>query len=189
MRVSCEDVRSLLSSYIDGELSEEQAAPTRAHLLDCQTCRESVQEVKVIKRWFNLSVDEGARMAPAGFASRVARRAFAGDPGVPGVIVPTPSSTGVPAGIDSTPLGRAGVILPFVLKMTAIAASLLFVLSLFIRDASLPTGDGIGAEGRPFWEVEEELSGVPTESAGPTHDEEASEPADPKNTEDDEVDR
>ena len=45
-------------------------------------------------------------------------------------------------------------LLPFILKLTAVAAALLFCFSLFIQKSSLPAGNGIEAERRPFWEIE-----------------------------------
>ncbi len=124
----------------------------RTHLLDCQACRESVQEGKVLRRWFEGDGEES--VVPEGFAARVARRAFAGDPGVL-----TPTGTTPPLIVERTsePTVRSTPILPFVLKLTAAAAGLVFVLSLFIKDANLPTGSEIGADVRPFWEKEEAL--------------------------------
>ena len=137
MNVTCENIRTLLSSYLDGELSEEQAQPARAHLMDCTSCREAVQEGKVIRRWF-----QGAEQAvevPAGFAARVARRAFAGDPGL---LVPER------AGQGEKPL------LPFVLKLSALAAGVLFAFSLLIQKESLPSGEEIQATDQS-WMFEE----------------------------------
>jgi anti-sigma factor RsiW len=142
MNTSCDNVRSMIHSYLDGELSEAQAAPVRNHLLDCCSCRESAQEGKVIKRWF--AADKaGEVIVPQGFASRVARRAFAGDPGY---VVPAPARAD---GVG----GAAASVLPFVLKVSALAAGLLFTFSLFIQKESLPQGSGLEAERRPFWEV------------------------------------
>ena len=138
---SCEDVRSLLWSYVDGELSEEQAAPMRAHLLECRTCRESVQEGKVIGRWFRAARPESVEI-PQGFAARTARRAFAGDPGL---------SAPAPAATAARP---AGSLVPFVLKLVTAAAAALFAFSLGIQRESLPEGTGMQAQERNFWENE-----------------------------------
>lgn len=136
MKMSCENACSLVPSYLDGELSEEQAKPLRAHLLDCPACREPVKEEKALKRWFRAARDEPV-VVPVGFAARVARRAFAGDPGVLTPLSSSPSSTGVVARRES--------LLPFLLGFSALAAGLLFVLSLLIQRQSLPAGSGLQA--------------------------------------------
>ncbi len=140
--MSCQNALSLVPSYLDGELSEEQAAPLRAHLLDCPGCREAVKRDGALKRWFAEGLDERVEV-PDGFAARVARRAFAGDPGV---LVPQPAAQPVPS---------AGVLLPFVLKLAAVAAGLLFVFSIGIRMTSLPSGSGLDARQKQPWEEKE----------------------------------
>src|SRR5258705_12108957 len=78
--MECNQAQPLIPSYLDGELSEPQAAPLRRHLLDCQPCRAGAQSEKNVKRWFSATA---AIAVPKGFAARVARRAFAGDTGEP----------------------------------------------------------------------------------------------------------
>jgi len=70
-------------------------------------------------------------VVPDGFAARVARRAFAGDPGV---LVP-----------HAAEIEPTGSLLPFVLKLSALAAGLLFAFSIGIRMTSLPSGAGMNA--------------------------------------------
>lgn len=137
MKTTCDDARLLVPSYLDGELSEAQASPLRTHLMDCRACREEAKQGKALKRWFE---PESAPVSvPAGFAARVARRAFAGDPGL---LVPEP-----PAVRARRPL------LPFLLLATAVAAALLFVLALAIQRESLPRSNRLDARegGRPPW--------------------------------------
>ncbi|NOT30561.1 MAG: zf-HC2 domain-containing protein [Planctomycetes bacterium] len=138
MKTTCDDARALVPSYLDGELPEPQSAPLRTHLLACPACREVAKEGKVLRRWFEA---EPARVSvPAGFAARVARRAFAGDPGL---LVPEP-----PAVRPRRPL------LPFLLLATAAAAALLFVLAVAIQRESLPHSNRLDAQegqGRPPW--------------------------------------
>jgi len=132
MNTSCNDVKTLLASYLDGELSPDQGGPVRTHLLACGACRETMQEGKVIRRWFH---DARERFEiPQGFAARTARRAFAGDPGL---LQPAP--------VESRPL------LSFVLGLAALAAGLLFVFSLFLQRESLPQDDRLDA-GERFWD-------------------------------------
>jgi anti-sigma factor RsiW len=136
MNISCDAARPLVPSYLDGELSEAQASPLRAHLLDCPACRETAKEGKSLRRWFEPELEPLA--VPAGFAARVARRAFAGDPGL---LVPEP-----PALRPRRPL------LPFLLVATAVAAALLFVLAVAIQRESLPRSNSLEAlPSRPPW--------------------------------------
>ena len=142
VKMSCQNARSLAPSYLDGELSEEQAAPLRTHLLDCVGCRETAKQGTAVKRWFQAQAALEVRIeVPDGFASRVARRAFAGDPGVL-----------VPHAVDT---GPAGTLLPFVLKLSALAACLLFAFSIGIRMTSLPSGAGMNALEKQPWELQE----------------------------------
>jgi len=136
MTTACDDARALVPSYLDGELSEAQASPLRAHLLDCPACREEAKQGKTLKRWFEF--EPAPVSVPAGFAARVARRAFAGDPGL---LVPEP-----PAVRQRRPL------LPFLLLATAVAAALLFVLAVAIQRENLPRSNRLDATGpRPPW--------------------------------------
>ena len=136
MKISCEDARTLVPSYIDGELSEAQASPLRAHLLDCPGCRQAAKEGKALSRWFEH--DPSPVSVPVGFAARVARRAFAGDPGL---LVPEPPA-----------VRQRRSLLPFLLVATAVAAALLFVLAVAIQRESLPQSNGLDAkESRPPW--------------------------------------
>ncbi len=141
MKLSCNNARSLVPSYLDGELSEEQSAPLRQHLLGCPGCREAAKDGKSLKRWFT----EAARpdvLVPQGFAAHVARRAFAGDTGQ-GV------APGAPVHGE-----REEVLMPFVLRLCAVAAGLLFCFSIAIQRSSLPEGSGLDAQYRPPWEKE-----------------------------------
>ena len=72
MSIACQNAQSLVPSYTDGELSEEQAAPLRRHLLECLACREVAQGEQALKRWF-VPAEDALAVAPQGFAARVAR--------------------------------------------------------------------------------------------------------------------
>jgi hypothetical protein len=121
---TCDNAAALVPSYLDGELSEAQAAPLRTHLLQCPACREVAKDLKGLKRWF---VEEPPPAVPAGFAARVARRAFAGDPGLAAVPAAAPSE---------------GAIFSFVLRLTAAAAALLLCLAAGIQLQSRPAAGG-----------------------------------------------
>lgn len=162
MSFTCEHARSLIASYLDGELSEAQAAPLRRHLLGCQPCRTETQSEKAFKRWF---VDEGAPAVPAGFAARVARRARAGDTGSTPVAVGTGGALVQPrpgAAYEADRVRR------FVLGLTAAAALVVIFLSLGLRDSSLPHGGRLMADDRtplPLERALEQLDRLEREEA------------------------
>jgi anti-sigma factor RsiW len=150
MSFTCDHARTLISSYLDGELSEAQATPLRRHLLDCQPCRSSVQSQKAFKRWF---VDAEPVAVPAGFAARVARRARAGDTGTP-VLEP---GTGGVAPLRPGSAFEAERLRRFVLGLTAAAALLVVFLSLGLRALTLPGSDRLMADDRTPLELERAL--------------------------------
>ena len=144
MHKTCESAAALVPSYLDGELSEAQAAPLRTHLLQCPACREVAKDLKSLKRWF---VQEDPVAAPPGFAARVARRAFAGDPGLA-----SPAAHAQTANAD-------GRLLAFVLRLTAAAAAVLLVFAATLQMRARPTsGDELEAE--EFDLVWEEIYGL-----------------------------
>lgn len=136
MKISCDAARPLVPPYLDGELSEAQASPLRAHLLDCSACRGTAKDGKTLARWFE--AEPMTVTPPAGFAARVARRALAGDPGL---LVPEP-----PPVVARRPL------LPFLLVASAVAAAVLLVLALALQRESLPQASALDArEATPPW--------------------------------------
>jgi len=130
--MECQNARSMIPSYCDSELSEAQAGPLRQHLLDCQPCRGSAQDLKNLKRWFAASE---AAAVPHGFAARVARRAMQGDTGelVAGEAVLRTGEEG-------------GRLLHFVLACTAAAAGLMLMLAIGVRQLGLPQSPRISAD-------------------------------------------
>lgn len=132
MNVECKDARPLIPSYLDGELSEAQASPLRKHLMDCHECRAAAQGEKALSRWF---VPAEAAPVPAGFAARVARRAFAGDTG-----------SFSASDVASKDVAAQGKVLQFVLRMTAVAAVFLMVLAIAIRTQGLPSDNTLMAD-------------------------------------------
>jgi hypothetical protein len=134
MTMKCDQAQPLIPSYLDGELSEAQAGPLRKHLLDCQPCRGSAQSEKNLKRWF---VAEESVAVPRDFASRVARRAFAGDRGERHLETAVAASA-VRPGEESN--------LRFILQITSIAAGALICLSLAIGSLKLPSGTKLQAD-------------------------------------------
>jgi predicted anti-sigma-YlaC factor YlaD len=130
--MECQNARSMIPSYCDGELSQAQAGPPRQHLLDCQPCRGSAQDLKNLKRWF---AAPAMVAVPDGFAARVARRAFQGDTGE---LVADASEAAVEQ--------DGGRLLRFVLACTAVAAAVLLVLAIGVRQIGLPHGDRIVAD-------------------------------------------
>lgn len=150
--MECRDAAALVPSYLDGELSEAQAAPLRKHLLACQPCRGSAQADKNLKRWF---VPSEPVAVPRDFAARVARRAFAGDRGQ--VFAPAAVEAPVAAPVLAPARANEGEILTFVLRVTAIAAGLLLVVSIAIRASTLPSSERLMADDRPAATLDETL--------------------------------
>jgi hypothetical protein len=156
--MECQNARPLIPSYLDGELTEAQAAPLRKHLLDCQPCRASAQGEKNMKRWF---VEPAAVAIPRDFAARVARRAFAeaAMEAAGGLAAPLPAhaATYMPGPSLVTTPQRGGTSLRavpkadernlrFVLSLTAVAAAVLVMLSIGIRSMTLPAGAKLMAD-------------------------------------------
>ena len=134
---TCTEARPLVPAYLDGELSAARASPLRQHLMECAECRTQTQADKAPRQWFVATPEVSA---PAGFAARVARRAFQGDTGE----VTTSTETLAP-------------VLPFVLQMTAAAAVLLLVLSGVIRTVDIPTGGELRADDAATMSLEDAL--------------------------------
>lgn len=128
----CNDAQRLVPSHLDGELSEAQAGLLRRHLMDCPSCRTVVRDARALSEWFEPAP---AAAVPPGFAARVARRAFAGDTG---------EHEPAPAGARP-----AGELLPFVLRLSALAAGLLLALALALRTSELPAGGSLMADELP----------------------------------------
>lgn len=64
----CEEFAALLDPYIDGELSQEDAARVEAHLQVCDACRAYVQDALAIREAFPQDADI---QVPEGFAEGV----------------------------------------------------------------------------------------------------------------------
>jgi len=129
-KFTCADARPLVSAYLDDELSADRASPLRQHLMECAECRTATQGHKAQRQWFQATPDVEV---PAGFASRVARRAFQGDLGE--ALLKSSEETQMLAPV-----------LPFVLRMTAAAALLLLMISVALRSVDIPTGGGLRAD-------------------------------------------
>ena len=136
MTMLCRDALPLVPAYLDGEVSEAQAAPLRKHLLSCHSCRNAAQEGKSLARWFVADESASAVLVPDGFAARVARRAFAGDTGEH-----WPSAQG--ARVE-----QEGALLRFVVHFAAAAAAVMLIVALSIRAEELPRGGQLRADDR-----------------------------------------
>lgn len=134
MDFTCQDALPLVPSYLDGELSEVRAGMLRKHLLDCSSCRTSAQDGKALSRWF--AKPQRLEFAPpAGFSARVARRAFAGDGG----------SRTEPADEMAATAPEGGRLLQFVMALTAVAAAVMLISAVALRDQRLPNADRLDA--------------------------------------------
>lgn len=162
--MNCENARPLVPAYLDGELGEARASLLRKHLLECQPCRASAQDGKALKRWFaplaqasRDTLPEFNSGVPQGFAARIARRAFAGDTGERGRVQPT------------LVRGGASDLTPFLLRATAIAAGVLFVLAVGMRMRTRPELNRLSADDNtpaPIERVIEELDQLNQREAG-----------------------
>jgi anti-sigma factor RsiW len=163
VKISCDNASALVPSYLDGELSEEQAAPLREHLLDCPACRELAKQEKSVKRWFSEAREASGVRVPRGFAARVAKLAFAGAQG--GVLVPSArrerqerSGSSAPITLLAGRRGERATVLPFVLKLSSAAAALLFVFALAIQRQALPEGSDLDAMTQGPWISDPDLA-------------------------------
>ena len=136
----CQRVQGLVPGYMDGELSEEQAAPLRRHLLSCPTCRSSAADLAGLSHWFPAP---GALEIPADFAARVARAAFSGETGTHRPVAPVAAEPQV------APHAADPGLRSFVLGLTSVAAALLLSLSLFMAQEKQPSGAELSAEPIP----------------------------------------
>jgi len=136
--MKCTDVRAQIAHYLDDELAEAQAAPLRAHLLECPGCRAELQEAKSLSAWF---VAPEPVPIPSGFAARVAHRAQRGDRGAL-IALPTPAAG--PAALEAS--AERDPLRGFVLSAVAVAALVLLALSIALRRLELPDGRGLQAE-------------------------------------------
>jgi anti-sigma factor RsiW len=146
MELSCKEAVPMIGAYVDGELSESRAALLRKHLLECNLCRNATQDGKSIKRWFAPARAElqlsaaGDFSIPSGFASRVARRAFAGDTG----------DRGGSEEFVLRPVARPfeGRTIKYLVAVTAIAAGIAIVLALAVRLSLRPASGKLSADDR-----------------------------------------
>jgi predicted anti-sigma-YlaC factor YlaD len=134
--MNCRDARLLVASYLDGELTEAQAAPLRKHLLACHTCRGSTQSGKHLKRWF---VATQPVAVPRDFSARVARLAFAGATQSEDRPVAVPAAApALVSAAASAVAEKDGRILQFVLRLTVAAAAAALVTSVAIQSLRRP---------------------------------------------------
>ncbi len=155
--MDCKNARPLVPSYLDGELSEAQAAPLRKHLLACQPCRADAQAERNLKRWF---VPGEAVTVPRDFSARVARLAFAGGAGASvdrGPAVAGDEAADAPREVRRRAVQRETPVLTFVLRMTAAAAILALLASVAIRSLNLPNASELRADDRPSMSLDEAL--------------------------------
>jgi len=143
--IDCERVLALAPTYVDGEVrSEATASAVRRHLIDCASCRAAVQDETTLRQWF---VPTEEVEVPAGFAARVARRAFAGDTGASSdagervhelrPVAPSPAA-----------LEERRRFADFAIALTAVAAAALILVTLMIasdKRAGVDANSGLSA--------------------------------------------
>lgn len=137
-RLSCDAALALVPGYLDEELSEEQAAPLRRHLLACHACREHAQAERALHRWF---VPSEPVAVPEGFAARMTQLAFSG------ATVATPASRPVPLAVVESTAPRD--LQRFVLRSVAVAAAVLLAFALALHWRNRPAGEELYADDLP----------------------------------------
>lgn len=141
----CDVVLALVPTYVDEEVATSVASSVRQHLMDCQACRGAVQEETSLRQWF---VPTEEIEVPAGFAARVARRAFAGDEGrasvtlAPETLAPV---TLAPVTLTPTAPPEAGRLLSFSMGLVAVAAAAMIAVTLFIGGGPNPGAQDLRA--------------------------------------------
>lgn len=148
MEFTCRDAVGLVPSYMDGELSEPRAALLRKHLMDCPACRSAVQEGKALSRWFPRP-ERQELAAPAGFAARVSRLAFAD---VAANRLSDSAAAEDAVGIDvagEAATAEGGRLLQFVLTLTAAAAGLMLLATVALREVDRPGSGRLDALNPP----------------------------------------
>jgi len=156
LSLNCKNARTLIPSYLDGEVSEAQAAPLRRHLLSCPACRELAKSETALQRWF---APPAAHQARPGFSARVAQAAFHADEvheEEGATLLPHPSvparaalpDSGSAAGLALVDAGVALEERPtqqFVLLLTAAAAAVLLLFAVALQRNDLPSRSGLDA--------------------------------------------
>lgn len=161
--MDCDRSKALVAVYLDGELKEDLAGPLRRHFMECSACRAAVSEAKAMSSWF----EPGPAVAvPAGFAARVARRAFAGDQGAAPVeaerdlLVPQPAPVGPRASVGpkASMLGQDDRVVRFAMSLAALAAVALLALTLLLaRGEGQSVGDSGLSASQPIESALEQL--------------------------------
>ena len=64
----CEEFAPLLSAFVDGELTEEERAELRAHVMECEACQKLLGELTALHEAFGAL---GEEEVPAGFTEGV----------------------------------------------------------------------------------------------------------------------
>ena len=80
MEISCEELLTYLSDYIDLELDEEFGAAARHHLSTCENCKvvlnTTLRTIELVGRDANLTIPAGRR---SGLFDRLEEAFLAGD--------------------------------------------------------------------------------------------------------------
>jgi anti-sigma factor RsiW len=140
VELGCASALQLVPGYLDEELSEEQAAPLRRHLLACHACREEAQAERALRRWF---VPSEPVAVPEGFAARVTQLAFSGATSVPAR--PLPRAAPAAAALPASPRDLQR----FVLRLVAVAAAVLLTFALALHWRNRPAGEELYADELP----------------------------------------
>ena len=50
--MSCEELKPMITGYLDGELSQQQRERLKNHLLSCESCRRELAELTELKEFY-----------------------------------------------------------------------------------------------------------------------------------------
>ncbi|MBN1809833.1 MAG: zf-HC2 domain-containing protein [Planctomycetes bacterium] len=78
--MDCSECKKLLSSYLDGELSDEESAAVAKHLEDCSECGRAMKEMQAVDHVTRQSVE--LNLPGKGFSEKVMREIPSGKPGL-----------------------------------------------------------------------------------------------------------
>ena len=54
IEMNCEELKSMITAYVDGELTQDQQKELEPHLATCGTCRQEVAEQRALKEQLNM---------------------------------------------------------------------------------------------------------------------------------------
>ena len=60
-KIACEIIKDLLPSYLDGVLSESVEEAVKFHLNECDSCKDALEELKLLRKQDEIAEEEKGR--------------------------------------------------------------------------------------------------------------------------------